>query len=115
MENKNGDVKNKVPDASGIVTSTVLNTKISKFDNKIRDTSGLLTTTVLKRKIVELQNKIPNVSGLVRKQIATLKYQTRGRNVLLLLANLVRNSNLYTFLQRANKDGEEIETLKLLI
>ena len=31
------------------------------------DVSGLLTTTVLNTKISEVENKIPNVSGLVKK------------------------------------------------
>ena len=73
MENKNGNVKNKVPDASGLVTSTVLNTKISEVANKIRD-----TTTVLKTKIVEAQNKIPNVSGLVKKTDCNAKISYKG-------------------------------------
>ena len=37
----------KKPYTSGLVTTTVLNTKISEFENKIRDTSSLVTTTVL--------------------------------------------------------------------
>ena len=47
-------------DTSGLVTSTVLNTKISEVDNKIPKMSGLMTTTVLNTKISEVENKIPN-------------------------------------------------------
>ena len=32
---------------SGLVTTTVLNTKISEYENKIPDTSSLVATTVL--------------------------------------------------------------------
>ena len=45
---------------SGLVTTTVLNTKISEAENKIPNTSGLVTTTVLNTKLSELENKIPN-------------------------------------------------------
>ena len=42
------------------MTTTVLNTKISKVENKIPNTSGLVTATVLNTKISEVENKIPN-------------------------------------------------------
>ena len=41
----------KVPDTSGLVTTTVLNTKISEAENKIPDNSGLVTTTFLIQKL----------------------------------------------------------------
>ena len=44
------------------------------FDNKIPDVSGLVTTTVLNTEISEVENKIPNASGLVKKHIMMLKY-----------------------------------------
>ena len=40
-----------MPGTSGLVTTTVLNTKISEVKNKIPDTSSLVTTTILNRKI----------------------------------------------------------------
>ena len=48
----------KIPDTSGLETTTVLNTTISEVENKIPDTSRLVTTTVLNRKISEVENKI---------------------------------------------------------
>ena len=57
----------KIPDTSGLVTTTVLNTKISEVENKILDTSRLVTTTVLNTKISEVENKIPSVNDLVKK------------------------------------------------
>ena len=50
----------KKTDTSGLVTTTVLNTKINEAENKIPDTSGLVTTSVLNTKISEVKNKIPN-------------------------------------------------------
>ena len=40
------------------MTTTVLNTKISKIDNKIPDTSSLVITTALNTKIGQGLNKI---------------------------------------------------------
>ena len=39
---------------SGLVTTTVLNTKICKVENKIPDTISLVTTTVHIQKLVKL-------------------------------------------------------------
>ena len=58
LEKKVGDIVKKIPDASSLLTATVLNTKISEVENKIPDASGLVTTTVLIRKISEVENKI---------------------------------------------------------
>ena len=49
------------------MTTTVLNTKISKVKNKIPDTHGLVNTTVLNTNIREVENIIPDVSDLVNK------------------------------------------------
>ena len=40
-----------MPDTSGLVTTTVLNTKNSKVQNKIPNTCSLVTTTVLNTKV----------------------------------------------------------------
>ena len=42
------------------MTAIDLNTKISEVKNKIRDTSGLMRTTVLNTKIGRSDNKIPD-------------------------------------------------------
>ena len=42
----------KTPDTSGLVTTTVLNTKLSEFEN-----SSFVTTPVLNTKIGEVENK----------------------------------------------------------
>ena len=46
------------------MTTTVLSTKM--FLEQTPDTSGLMTTTVLNTKIGEVENKIPDVSGLIK-------------------------------------------------
>ena len=40
----------KIPDTSGLVTTTFLNTKMSDVENKITDSSILVSTTVLNTK-----------------------------------------------------------------
>ena len=45
---------------SGLVTTTVLNTKISEVENRIPKNSKLVTATVLNTKISEVENKIPD-------------------------------------------------------
>ena len=60
----------KIPAISGLVTTTVLNTKISEVENKIPDTKGLVTTIVLNEKLVKLRLN-PNHD----KYIATPKFK----------------------------------------
>ena len=49
-----------MPDTSGLLITTVLDTKISEVENNIPNTSSLLTTTVLNTKISGVENKISN-------------------------------------------------------
>ena len=58
----------KIPDASGLVTTTVLNRKINEVENKISDISGLVTTNVLNSEISEVENKIPNHAKYISTQ-----------------------------------------------
>ena len=58
----------KIPDTSGLVTTSVLITKISEVGNKIPDTSSLVTTTVLNAKVSEVENKIPDNSEYITTQ-----------------------------------------------
>ena len=58
----------KIPDTNDLVTTTVLNTKISEVENKIPDTSGLVTTIVLNTKTSEVENKTPDNSKYITTQ-----------------------------------------------
>ena len=51
-----------MPDTSGLVTTTVLNIKISEAENKIPHTSNFGTATIHNTKIGEVRNKIPDHS-----------------------------------------------------
>ena len=68
LEKKIETMIKKIPDTIGLVTATVLNTKISEVENKIPNTTSLLTTTVLNTKISEVENKIPDNSKCITTQ-----------------------------------------------
>ena len=61
-------IDEKIQNTNGLVTTTVLDTKISEVENKILDTSSLVTTTVLNTKIGEVENKIPDYPKYVTTQ-----------------------------------------------
>ena len=44
---------------TGLVATTILNTKISEVENKIPNASNLVITNVLNTKPSEVENKIP--------------------------------------------------------
>ena len=48
---------NKIPDISGLVTTTVLDTKFKVVDNKIPDFCGLAKKTGYGTKILEIETK----------------------------------------------------------
>ena len=57
FENIFEDVDNKRGDVSGLVTASVLNTKIKEIDNKIPDLNGLVKKTYYDAKISEIEGK----------------------------------------------------------
>ena len=57
FENIFEDVDNKRRDVSGLVTASVLNTKIKEIDNKIPDLNGLVKKTYYDAKISEIEGK----------------------------------------------------------
>ena len=57
MEKKIGDVDKKIPDTSGLVTTTVLNTNIKEVDSKIPDLRGLVKKTDYDTNISEIAKK----------------------------------------------------------
>ena len=55
----------KKPDTNGLMTTIVLNTKISEVEKKVPDSSSLVTTTVLNTKVSEAANTIPDHSKYI--------------------------------------------------
>ena len=72
------ELRNKIPDTSGLVKKT---DKIAKIEGKIPDISNLATKTVL----TTVENKIPSISNLVKKQILTLKLQKLKINLIIII------------------------------
>ena len=68
----------KIPDTSGLVTATVLNTNTSGVENRIQNIDTLMNTTVLKSKVSENVNKTPNNS----KYITTQKFVSQRQKIL---------------------------------
>ena len=68
LEQKIRDVDKKMPDTSGLVTTTVLNTEFNEVEDKIPNTSNLVTTIVLNTKTSELENKFPDNSKYITTQ-----------------------------------------------
>ena len=89
----------KILDVSSLVTTTLLNTKISEVENKIPNTSGVVTTTGLNTKIGEVDSKIPGVNGLVRK----IDYNTKTSDI----------KAKYFIISDYNKFAEEILDAKM--
>ena len=57
-----------MPRTSGLVTTSVLNTKIGLVENKIPDTTNLVTTSVLNTKFSKVENKISDYARYITTQ-----------------------------------------------
>ena len=92
----------KIPDTSVLMSTTVLNTKISEVEDKIPSISNLVTTTVLNTKISEVENKMLDNS----KYITTPEFnKLTGENFTARLkeANLVNKSDFDNKLTSFNR------------
>ena len=58
----------KIPDTSGLVTASLLNTKISAVENKTSNTSNLVGTIVLNTELGEGENKLPDNAKYITTQ-----------------------------------------------
>ena len=99
---KTEDVYRKIPDTSGLVTTTVLNTKISEVENKISGSSSLVTTIVLNTKINEVENKIPDHAKYITTQEFT-KLTAENFAARLRQANLVSKTDFHNKLMSFNR------------
>ena len=101
-EKRTGEVWKKIPDITGLVTTTVLNTKLGEVENKIPGTSSLEIIAVLNTKIGEVEYKIH----------VHAKYNTTPELNKVTVTIFDTNSDLYTVSQRDNKNKKKIEKLK---
>ena len=68
FEKKTGDVDNKVQTTSSLVSSTVLNIKISEVENKLLTDSSNVTTCTLNTKVSAVENEIPDHAKCITTQ-----------------------------------------------
>ena len=61
-------IDKKMPRTSGLVTTSVLNTKIGLVENKIPDTTNLVTASVLNTKFSKVENKISDYARYITTQ-----------------------------------------------
>ena len=89
---------NKIPDISGLVTTTVLDTKFKVADNKIPDFSGLARKTDYGSKILEIERKY--FTNCYSKKFTSDILHTKLKQKKLVnksdISNLVKNSDLNT-------------------
>ena len=116
LARKIGGVNKKIPDASGLVTTTVLNTKISEAEDKMPST--LMTTTILNTEISEVENKIPDNFKYITTQEFN-KFTTENFAAILEQADLVNkidfDNKLTTFNRRITSNKTKtLEVLKKL-
>ena len=111
LKKKDGDVDNKTPVVSDLMTTTFLNAKTGKAEDKIPDAIGIVTTNFFNTKIGEVENEIPNHN----KYITTSEFNTFTSKIYdmkLKQANLAVDSDQNAVLQRGNKDKEKMEKLQ---
>ena len=84
-------LKNKIPNTSGLIKKTEYNVKITEIEGKVPSISGLATNTSL----TAVEEKIPNVSNLVKEQIITQKLLEFKKNLLIMvMINILLIQNL---------------------
>ena len=83
-------VENKIPDISGLATTSAL----TAIENKIPNVSTLVKKTDFDSKITEVEGKIPNITGL-----ATNSALTTVENKIPDVTNLVTKTDFYAKLK----------------
>ena len=101
-----------MPDASGLVTATILNIKISEFENKIPSTSCLVTTTAFNARISEVENTIPNNSKYFSAQEFN-KLTAQHFEVRLKQVDLASKADFYNEITRFKKQTTSNKTRHL--
>ena len=99
---------NKIPDISGLVTTTVLDTKFKVVDNKISDFSGLARKTDYRTKILEIETKYFTNCDSKKFTSDILHTKIKQKKIVnkCYISNLVKNSDLNTKLATLAKKGE---------
>ena len=109
----------KIPDVSGLVTTTVLNTKISEVKNKIPIVSDLVKKTNYDSKILEMDGKYITTSDYDKFKSDILDAEIKQKELVNIsdISDLITNSNLYvklaTLATKAALKAEQGKIVKL--
>ena len=76
MEEKIGDVDNKIPDLSDLVTTTVLNMEIGEVESKISDVSGLVKNADYNTQISEIILATRNINQFINIYFVNLRFKS---------------------------------------
>ena len=101
LEKKNGEVENKIPNTSGLVTITVLNTKIREVESKISDVSGLVKKTDYNTEISDINRKYRLLLIIINLQV---KYFIQKTSNFSNIANLILLHNVLTKIKKKQKN-----------
>ena len=93
-----GNVAKKIPDISGLVTATVLDTKIKDVDCKITGLSGLVKKAHYDGKILQIEGKYFTTSDYNKCTSGILDAKIKQKELVNKsdISSLVKNSNLNT-------------------
>ena len=89
----------RIPDTSGLVKKTDLNSRIAKIESKIPSITGSVTNAAL----TAVKNKIPDVSNLVKKTDYNTKLKLKTKSVTMIMINILLLQNLISFQQKILK------------
>ena len=109
----------KIPDVSGLVTTTVHNTKISKVKKKKPVVSGLVKKTGYDAKISEIEGKYFTASGYNKFSSDILDTKIKQKelvnksNIFNFVKNSDLNTKLTTLTTNAESKAEQDKSVKL--
>ena len=74
-DTKVGNLEIKIPDVSGLLSTTVFNSKVGELENKIKvaESKPNISNLASKTELKNVGNKIPDTAGFVKKLITFLK------------------------------------------
>ena len=118
MEKKIGEVNRKIPDVSGLVTTTVLNTKVKEVNKKVSDLSSLVKKTDYDAKMSDIEKRYFTTSDYskFRSDIVDAKIKQKELANKSDIANLVKmfyvNTKLTALATKAELKAEQDKIIK---
>ena len=111
----------KIPDTSGLVTTTVLNTKIGEVENKIPVVRGLVKKTDYDAKIKDIKKKCFTIFDHKKFTIETLDAKIKQKELVnkseisSLIENSYLNTEFATLSTKVELKGDEDKIMKVKV